>query len=119
MPGRFGTIGVAVGTAGFQPIRDERGKKDLFGNPMAVTQVSIADSLSVCAQMVMGERDEATAIAIIRNSGVLIEDVAVSEEDISIPWQQCIYIESLTKGLLQAQENTTKTSAEALLSSTS
>ena len=47
--------------AGFQPIRDERGKSDLFGNPMAVTQIGVADALASCAQVVMGERDEATA----------------------------------------------------------
>ena len=39
MPGRYGTTGVAIAMAGFQPIKDERGKQDLFGNAMAVTQV--------------------------------------------------------------------------------
>lgn len=100
MPGRYGTTGVAVGTAGFAPIQDERGKDDLFGNPMAVTQRGIADSLCVCAQMVMGERDEATPIAIIRNSGVQLSSASIDQNDISIPWEMCIYVESLTLGLL-------------------
>ena len=26
MPGRYGTTGIAIAVAGFQPIRDERGK---------------------------------------------------------------------------------------------
>jgi coenzyme F420-0:L-glutamate ligase len=100
MPGRLGTAGVALAAAGFAPIQDERGKADLFGNPMAVTQRGIADSLSVCAQMVMGERDEATPFAIVRHSGVELNDAPVTVDDVAIPWQMCIYVESLTLGLL-------------------
>lgn len=101
MPGRLGTAGVALATAGFKPIQDERGKADLFGNPMTVTQRGIADSLSVCAQMVMGERDEATPIAIVRNSGVTFTDDEITVDDVAFDWQRCIYIESLTRGLLE------------------
>lgn len=101
MPARLGTTGVALATAGFRPIQDERGKKDLFGNPMQVTQRGIADAICVCAQMVMGERDEATPLAIVRNSGVELLDIDLSVEDVAIPWQMCIYIESLTDGLLR------------------
>lgn len=101
MPGRWGTTGVALASAGFRPIQDERGKTDLFGNPMQVTQRGIADALCSCAQMVMGERDEATPFAIIRNSGVPIVEVELSVADVSIDWQLDIYVESLTKGRLE------------------
>lgn len=101
MPGRMGTSGVALATAGFSPLQDERGKADLFGNPMQVTQRGIADSLCVCAQMVMGERDEATPIAIIRNSGVKMSDEEITVKDIAIDWEMDIYVESLTTGLLE------------------
>jgi F420-0:gamma-glutamyl ligase len=110
MPGRLGTSGVALATAGFAPIQDERGKADLFGNPMRVTQRGVADSISVCAQMVMGERDEAIPIAIVRNSGVELTDVELSVDDVAIPWEMCIYVESLTGGLL---EHTLETVREA------
>lgn len=100
MPGRWGTTGVSIGSAGFKPVVDERGKMDLFGNPMAVTQVGVADSLCIAAQLVMGERDEACPIAVIRNSGVPITGEEPNSEDVSIPWEMCIYIESLTLGLL-------------------
>jgi F420-0:gamma-glutamyl ligase len=96
----LGTTGVALATAGFRPIVDERGKADLFGNPMSVTQRGIADSISVAAQLVMGERDEATPAAIVRNTGVELSDAPVSQEDVAIPWEMCIYVESLTLGLL-------------------
>ncbi len=100
MPGRLGTSGVALATAGFPPVQDERGKADLFGNPMQVTQRGIADSICVCAQMVMGERDEATPIAIVRNTGVNLSDDPITVDDVAIPWEMCIYVESLTTGLL-------------------
>lgn len=106
MPGRLGTSGVALATAGFNPIQDERGKIDLFGNPMQVTQRGIADSICVCAQMVMGERDEATPLAIVRNTGVKLEDIQLSAANVSIDWSMCIYIESLTRGLLHPVEAT-------------
>jgi coenzyme F420-0:L-glutamate ligase/coenzyme F420-1:gamma-L-glutamate ligase len=100
MPGRWGTTGVALASAGFNPIQDERGKIDLFGNPMQVTQRGVADTLCSCAQMVMGERDEATPFAIIRNSGVPIVEVELGVESVSIPWEMDIYVESLTTGKL-------------------
>jgi coenzyme F420-0:L-glutamate ligase / coenzyme F420-1:gamma-L-glutamate ligase len=101
MPGRTGTTGVALATAGFKPVQDERGKADLFGNPMLVTQRGIADTICACAEMVMGERDEATPFVIVRNTGVTIGDFEVSVEDVAIDWKLCIYVQSLTEGLLE------------------
>ena len=100
VPGRYGTTGIALAVAGFKPIKDERGKMDLFGNPMTVTQVGIADSLAVCAQVVMGERNQATPFALVRGAEVELTDARSSVDDVSIPWRQCIYVESLTRGLL-------------------
>lgn len=103
VPGRLGTSGVALATAGFRPVQDERGRRDLFGNPLTVTQRGLADTISSATQLVMGERDEATPLAIVRGSGVTLDDAPVSAADVAIPWQQCIYIESLTRGLLPQQ----------------
>ncbi len=101
MPGRYGTTGIAIAMAGFQPIKDERGKLDLFGNAMAVTQIGLADSLAASAQVVMGERDEATPFAVARGADIQLSDEALSPDAVSIPWRHCIYIESLTLGLIQ------------------
>ena len=100
MPGRLGTTGVALSTAGFQPVQDERGKPDLFGNPMQVTQRGMADTICAAAQMVMGETAEATPIAIARNTGVELTDDTLSVDDVAIDWEMCIYVGSLTDGLL-------------------
>lgn len=102
MPGRLGTTGVALATAGFRPLHDERGKADLFGNPMQVTVRGIADQICAAAQLVMGERDEATPFAVVRNAGVVLTDDIISVADVSIDWRQCIYVESLTDGLLES-----------------
>ncbi len=101
MPGRLGTTGVALATAGFKPIQDERGKIDLFGNPMQVTQRGIADTICAAAQLVMGERDEATPLVIVRNTGVPMTDEPITAADVSIDWHWCIYVQSLTEGLLE------------------
>ncbi len=100
MPGRWGTTGVALACAGFKPVEDERGKTDLFGNPMQVTQRGVADQLCVAAQLVMGERDEACPFAVLRGTGVNIMNVELTAADLSIPWDMCIYVESLTSGAL-------------------
>lgn len=100
VPGRWGTTGVALAMSGFEPLQDERGKLDLFGNPMAVTQRSMADALCVAAQLVMGERDEATPIAVIRDAPITLTDRPLSRDDVAIPWEMCLYVESLTVGLL-------------------
>lgn len=106
MPGRRGTAGVALATAGFKPLQDERGKDDLFGNPMQVTLRGTADTICSAAQLVMGERDEATPFAIVRNAGVELTDEQLSEADVAIPWEQCIYVQSLTSGLLEKAPST-------------
>lgn len=98
MPGRLGTTGVALATAGFRPLQDERGKADLFGNLMQVTVRGVADTICAAAELVMGERDEATPLAIVRNTGVKIEEIELSAADVAIDWRMDIYIESLTSG---------------------
>lgn len=114
VPGRWGTTGVAIAFDGFAPLQDERGKLDLFGNPMAVTQRSMADSLCVAAQLVMGERDEATPLAVIRNAPIALTDQAYNANAIAIPWEMCLYVESLTLGLLPDGAPTESHSAKFL-----
>lgn len=69
-PLRLGTSGVALACAGFLPVDDVRGRRDLFGQTMRVTQRAVADALASAAVLAMGEVDESTPAAIIRGSGV-------------------------------------------------
>jgi len=57
---------VAVGVAGFRPIRDRRGEKDLFGYVLRIKQTAIADELASAAELVIGQANEGIPVAIIR-----------------------------------------------------
>jgi coenzyme F420-0:L-glutamate ligase/coenzyme F420-1:gamma-L-glutamate ligase len=65
-PFRLGEINVAIGTAGFKPIRDRRGEKDLFGYILKIKQTAIADEISSAAELVMGQANEGIPAAIVR-----------------------------------------------------
>jgi coenzyme F420-0:L-glutamate ligase/coenzyme F420-1:gamma-L-glutamate ligase len=53
-PFRMGEINVAVGVAGFKPIRDRRGEKDLFVC-VAVKRAAVADELASAAGVGVGQ----------------------------------------------------------------
>lgn len=101
IPGRLGTSGIALATAGFAPVQDERGKLDLFGNPLVVTRRGIADTICAAAELVMGERDEATPFVIVRDTGITLTDTPITAADVAIEWPMDIYVQSLTDGLLK------------------
>ena len=65
-PFRMGEINVAIGVAGFKPIRDRRGEKDLFGYTLRIKQTAIADELASAAELVIGQASEGIPVAIIR-----------------------------------------------------
>jgi coenzyme F420-0:L-glutamate ligase/coenzyme F420-1:gamma-L-glutamate ligase len=55
---RTGTVGVTVGAAGFPALMDLRGRPDLFGDLLQITQVGLADELAAGASLLMGQADE-------------------------------------------------------------
>jgi coenzyme F420-0:L-glutamate ligase/coenzyme F420-1:gamma-L-glutamate ligase len=63
---RNGTVGVAIGAAGVPALLDLRGKPDLFGRALRITQVGLADELAAAASLLMGQSDEGTPIVLIR-----------------------------------------------------
>ena len=65
-PLRWGVTGLAIGLAGVEPLEDIRGKKDLFGREMHLTQVDMIDPLAAMAVNTMGENNECTPIVIMR-----------------------------------------------------
>lgn len=64
-PMRIGTLGIAIGHSGFAALNDYRGKPDLFGRPLEVTNSSIAGGLAAAAGLLMGEGSEQTPIVIL------------------------------------------------------
>lgn len=73
-PLRLGTIGLAIGVAGFQPITDHRKRRDLFGRGVRVTRSNIADDLAAAAHLLMGETMERVGAVIIRGAPVELGD---------------------------------------------
>jgi coenzyme F420-0:L-glutamate ligase/coenzyme F420-1:gamma-L-glutamate ligase len=65
-PLRVGTVNVAIGAAGINPIDDLRGRKDLFGYELISTVVAKADEVAAAAGLVMGQSDEGTPAIIVR-----------------------------------------------------
>lgn len=63
---RNGTVGVAIGIAGLPGLEDLRGKPDLFGFTLQVTQVGVADELAAAASLMMGQAAEGTPIVHVR-----------------------------------------------------
>jgi coenzyme F420-0:L-glutamate ligase len=95
MPTRIGTIGIAIAVAGFEPVQDLRGTKDLFGNTLRVTLKATADSIATAANMIMGESNESIPIVLVRNLEVAMSDRALDWKDLAIPSEQCIYVRGL------------------------
>jgi coenzyme F420-0:L-glutamate ligase/coenzyme F420-1:gamma-L-glutamate ligase len=65
-PFREGAINVAIGIAGFVPVKRYIGLSDLFGYELRTTKVAIADELASAAELIMGEADEGNAVVVIR-----------------------------------------------------
>lgn len=88
-PLRLGTIGIAIGSSGFEPVHDYRSKPDLYGRDVRVTQTNIADDLASAAHMLMGETREQIGAVVIRNAPVLFVSSAGSSRAILKP-QRCL-----------------------------
>lgn len=69
-PFRNGTLGISLGHAGFEAIRDYRGKSDIFWRHFHYSRANVADALAIAAVHSMGEWDELQPLAIIRDSRV-------------------------------------------------
>jgi coenzyme F420-0:L-glutamate ligase/coenzyme F420-1:gamma-L-glutamate ligase len=63
---RRGTVGIALGAAGLPAVMDLRGRPDLFGQPLRVTQTGFADEIASAASLLMGQADEAYPAVLVR-----------------------------------------------------
>jgi coenzyme F420-0:L-glutamate ligase/coenzyme F420-1:gamma-L-glutamate ligase len=65
-PWRMGVTGVALGAAGLPALKDMIGEPDLFGRPMQVTSIAIADEIAAGASLLMGQAGEGLPVVIVR-----------------------------------------------------
>jgi coenzyme F420-0:L-glutamate ligase / coenzyme F420-1:gamma-L-glutamate ligase len=69
-PMRLGTVGLAVGISGFDPVNDYRGTTDVYGRKVKVTRHNVADDLASAAHLLMGESEERIGLVIARKTPV-------------------------------------------------
>jgi coenzyme F420-0:L-glutamate ligase len=89
-PLRTGTTGFALATSGFDAVIDERGKKDLYGNEMRITQRAVADGLASAAVVVMGETNEKIPAVLIRDSKIKLTNQP-SKSSTYFPPNECLF----------------------------
>lgn len=65
---RCGVSGIALGWCGFEPLYSYIGKLDIYNNPLKITQLNILDSLASAAVYTMGEGNEQTPMAVIKEA---------------------------------------------------
>jgi coenzyme F420-0:L-glutamate ligase/coenzyme F420-1:gamma-L-glutamate ligase len=65
-PWRKGTVGIALGAAGLPALIDMRGRPDLFGRELLVTETGFADEIAAAAGLLMGQADEAVPMVLVR-----------------------------------------------------
>ena len=65
-PWRNGVVGVALGVAGLPSLLDMIGAPDMFGRPMQVTEIAVADEIAAAASLLMGQTAEGLPVVVVR-----------------------------------------------------
>lgn len=73
---RMGTIGAAIGVSGISALTDMRGKPDLFGFRLRVTEIATADEIAAAASLLMGQGDENCPVIVVRGLRIAAEGKA-------------------------------------------
>jgi len=94
-PLRLGTIGLALGCAGFAPVRDLRGSADLYGRRARITVHAVADGIASVAHLVMGESKEQTPFVLVRNSPAMVDGRNRSRSSMLLPSRECLYMSNI------------------------
>ena len=88
-PWRLGSCSVAIGAAGLPALLDRRGGADLFGRPLQVTQVALADQISAAASLLMGEGAEGLPAVLVR--GLAWSDAATPASALLRPAERDLF----------------------------
>lgn len=65
-PFRNGSIGIAIGTAGIQPLDAHENRRDLDGRILEVTSTATADQIAAASDLLAGQADEGTPVILFR-----------------------------------------------------
>lgn len=84
-PLRNGMTGFGISYWGFNPLRDYRGKQDIFGRTLKMTQTHIVDSLTAAAVLLMGEGSEQMPLAVVSDiNGIEFTDTDFTKSNLLI-----------------------------------
>jgi coenzyme F420-0:L-glutamate ligase len=97
LPGRKGTIGVALGFAGLMPAKNYVGKRDLYGRLLRVTYQSVIDDIASAAKLLMGEADERVPFVVVRGAPVQFTEKKVGIESTLLPPSICVFMSNITE----------------------
>jgi coenzyme F420-0:L-glutamate ligase / coenzyme F420-1:gamma-L-glutamate ligase len=82
---RSGTVGIALGAAGFPSLIDLRGDLDLFGRPLQSSIVGFADEVAAAGSILQGQGAEGAPVVLARGlkmpgdaapASILVRDIA-------------------------------------------
>jgi coenzyme F420-0:L-glutamate ligase len=99
VPLRKGTNGLALAVAGFKPIKDSIGKKDLFGKKITITRQAVADDLASAAHLLIGEATERTPVVLIKDAPLDFDDEVHGAAEMMMPFDQCIFMNIIERQL--------------------
>jgi F420-0:gamma-glutamyl ligase len=92
LPGRNGVTGAAMAYSGIVAVTDERGKADIYGNPLRITKVNKADAISAAANLLMGESNEMIPYCLVSDLEIeFTSDSIDSVKELAIPLEDCIF----------------------------
>jgi coenzyme F420-0:L-glutamate ligase len=93
-PLRLGTIGLAIACSGFEPVKDSRGIKDLYGRSARITLHAIADGIAGAAQLLMGETRETIPFVLVRGAPVQLR-ARKGSDAMTLPIKDCLYMSQM------------------------
>jgi len=93
-PLRLGTTGLAIVCSGFQPVRNSRGIKDLYGRKVQITLHSLADGIAGAAQLLMGETRETIPFVLVRGAPVHVGGTK-DLNSMTLPVKDCLYMSQI------------------------
>lgn len=96
LPLRRGSIGIALGYAGFKGVKNYIGTKDLFSRKLKYTRANIADSLATAVVLSFGEGSEQKPLALITGAPVVFSG-KIDKKEMNINPKEDIYHPLLKK----------------------
>lgn len=76
---RLGVAGVTIGISGLPGLVDMRGKPDLYGYQLRITQIAAADELAAGASLMMGQAAENQPVIHVRGFPYPLREASLSE----------------------------------------